>query len=85
MTNLNVPGPADITDVAAYMGEVGAAARAAAREVARADTHAKNHALHAMATAIRRDEGKLIAANAEDVAAAKAAGLDARVRRSPDA
>ena len=73
MTNLNVPG---LTDVAAYMRGVGEAARAAAREVARADTDAKNRALHAMATAIRRDEGRLIAANKEDVDAARGKGLD---------
>jgi len=76
MTNLNVPGLADVADVAAYMHAVGEAARAAARDVARADTSTKNLALHAMATAIRRSEGKLIAANAEDVAAARAAGHD---------
>src|SRR3954471_14806311 len=76
MTNLNVPGLADVGDVAAYMHAVGEAARDAARGIARADTNAKNHALHAMATAIRRDEAKLIAANAEDVAAARAAGHD---------
>ncbi|MCC6197062.1 MAG: glutamate-5-semialdehyde dehydrogenase, partial [Burkholderiales bacterium] len=63
-------------DVAAYMHAVGEAARAAAREVARADTAAKNRALHAMATAIRRDEARLLAANAEDVQAARAAGHD---------
>jgi glutamate-5-semialdehyde dehydrogenase len=77
MTNLNVPGLADIGDVAAYMRAVGEAARDAARDVARADTNAKNHALTAMATAIRRDEAKLLAANAEDVKAAQAAGHDA--------
>ncbi len=59
------------------MAGVGAAARTAARELARADTAAKNAALHAMAAAIRRDEAKLAAANADDVAAAKAAGQDA--------
>jgi glutamate-5-semialdehyde dehydrogenase len=73
MTNLNVPG---LTDVAAYMRGVGEAARAAAREVARADTDVKNRALHAMATAIRRGESRLIAANKEDVDAARAKGLD---------
>ncbi|HTP99589.1 MAG TPA: glutamate-5-semialdehyde dehydrogenase [Casimicrobiaceae bacterium] len=77
MTNLNIPGLADAGNVAAYMRAVGEAARAAAREVARADTNAKNRALHAIATAIRRDEGKLIAANAHDVEAAMAAGHDA--------
>jgi glutamate-5-semialdehyde dehydrogenase len=59
------------------MREVGAAARAAARELARADTRAKDNALRAMAAAIRRDEARLLAANAQDVAAAKAGGKDA--------
>jgi len=77
MTNLNVPGLADATDVAAYMRAVGEAARAAARDLARADTNAKNRALHAIATAIRRDEARLLTANRDDVAAAQAAGLDA--------
>ena len=77
MTNLRIPGLTDFADVAAYMGAVGEAARAAARLVARADTNARNHALQAMATAIRREESRLLAANAEDVAAARAAGHDA--------
>jgi len=77
MSNLNVPGLAPIVDVAAYMREVGASARSAAREVARADTNVRNHALLAMADAVRRDEARLLAANAQDVAAAKAAGQDA--------
>ncbi len=77
MTNLNVPGLKNVADVAAYMAAVGGAARAAARELARADTDTRNRALHAMATAIRHDEAKLLAANAEDVTAAKAAGQDA--------
>jgi glutamate-5-semialdehyde dehydrogenase len=58
------------------MRGVGEAARAAAREVARADTDAKNRALLAMATSIRRQEGELIAANREDVDAARSKGLD---------
>jgi glutamate-5-semialdehyde dehydrogenase len=77
MSNLNVPGVTHVVDVAAYMREVGAAARVAARGLARADTNAKNSALRAMADAIRHDEAKLLAANALDVAAAKAGGLDA--------
>ena len=76
MTNLDVPGLGAFADIAAYMQGVGEAARAAARELARADTAAKNAALAAMATAIRRDEAKLVRANAEDVAAARAAGQD---------
>src|SRR6185295_8325557 len=77
MTNLAVPGLGTFADVGAYMQGVGAAARAAAVEVARADTQAKNAALIAMATALRENEATLIAANAEDVAAASAAGHDA--------
>jgi len=77
VTNLNIPGLADIGDVAAYMRAVGEAARDAARDVARADTNARNHALTAMAAAIFRDEAKLLAANADDVKAARAAGHDA--------
>jgi len=77
VTNLNIPGLADIGDVAAYMRAVGEAARDAARDVARADTNARNQALTAMAAAIRRDEAKLLAANGDDVKAARAAGHDA--------
>ncbi len=64
-------------DVKTYMQTVGRTAREASREIARAETRAKNAALLAMAAAIRRDASRLLAANAEDVAAAKAAGLDA--------
>ncbi len=77
MTNLNVPGLDAVTDVPAYMRAVGEAARAAARDLARADTHARNTALRAMADAIRGAEGALLAANAQDVAAAQAEGRDA--------
>ena len=76
MTNLAIPGLGDVADVAAYMRAVGAAARAAARELARADTGTRNRALLASAAALRADEARLIAANAEDVAAAEAAGQD---------
>jgi glutamate-5-semialdehyde dehydrogenase len=73
MTNLNVPG----LDLPAYMREVGERARAASRALASAGTSAKDAALLAMAHAVRRDEAKLLAANARDVAAAKASGCDA--------
>jgi glutamate-5-semialdehyde dehydrogenase len=76
MTNLNVPGLGVFADVAAYMRGVGEAARAAARRLARADTAAKNAALTAMAAAIRRDEAKLLGANAADIVAARDAGQD---------
>ena len=77
MTNLAVPGLGTFADVGAYMHGVGEAARVAARELARADTKAKNGALAAMAAAIRRDATKLLAANAQDVAATREAGHDA--------
>src|SRR2546429_7210355 len=64
-------------DIKSYMLEVGRRARAASREVARANTAAKNRTLLAAAKAIRRDAKKLLAANAEDVKSAKAAGKDA--------
>jgi len=77
MTNLAIPGLGTFDDVAAYMRGVGEAARAAARALARADTAAKDRALAAIAAAIRRDAAKLLTANADDVAAAKARGADA--------
>jgi len=64
-------------DVKAYMHNLGQQARAASRAMAKADTNAKNKALTVMAQAIQRDSAKLVAANAKDLAAAKAAGLDA--------
>ena len=69
MTNLNVPG----LDLSAYMQEVGERARAAARSLASASTEAKNTALEAMAAATLRDTERLLAANAQDVAAARTA------------
>ncbi|MHB1173765.1 MAG: glutamate-5-semialdehyde dehydrogenase [Sulfuriferula sp.] len=64
-------------DIKTYMQDMGRAARAASRAVARADTNTKNKALAVMAQAIQRDAEKLLAANAEDMAAARANGLDA--------
>jgi len=72
MTNLSVPH----LDLAAYMRDVGERARAAARIVARAPTKAKDAALEAAAAAIERDAAELLAANAGDVAGARAAGDD---------
>ena len=76
MTNLNVPGLGAFDDIAAYVDGVGAAARRAARDLAKATTAVKNAALTAIASAIRRNEASLIAANADDVAAARAARRD---------
>ena len=67
----------DKLNVKDYMEGVGRAARAASRETAKASTAAKNAALLAMAQGIRESQSQLLAANAADVAEAKANGLDA--------
>ena len=67
----------DLTDLAAYMAHVGAAARAASRRLAAAPTAAKDAALRALARCLRADAAALQQVNAKDVAAARAAGLDA--------
>ena len=60
-----------------YMRQLGRQARTASRELARASTRAKNDALLAMAAAIREQRETLLAANAKDLAQARADGLDA--------
>ena len=56
----------------ATMLEIGRDARAAARTLALAAPARKNRALAAMAAAIRASRAAILAANAEDVAEAKA-------------
>ncbi len=63
-------------DIREYMQTVGRQAREASRAAARADTQQKNRALAAIAAAIRRDAATLLAANREDLDAARAAGLE---------
>ena len=63
--------------VAALMAEIGRKARAAARVLALAPTARKDAALTAMAAAIRTQGGAILAANREDVAEARAAGISA--------
>ncbi|HEX2830392.1 MAG TPA: glutamate-5-semialdehyde dehydrogenase [Burkholderiales bacterium] len=63
-------------DVQTYMHGVGREARASSRVLAKAETAAKNLALTATAEAIRRTQAALLAANAQDVEAARARGLD---------
>jgi len=77
---MNAPADRSLTagtDLVAYMQGLGGAARHASRVLARADTSAKNRALTLMAEAIRREITALLLANAEDVDAARAAGLEA--------
>ena len=64
-------------DIGAMMARIGAAARAAAGTLAVAGAEAKNAALEAAAAALRADLAGLLAANAEDMAAAEARGLKA--------
>ncbi len=63
-------------NIYADMQALGWAARAAAKSVAKSDTNVRNHALMAMAVAIRRDEALLLAANAQDVVQARNKGLE---------
>ena len=62
---------------AVLMQTLGRQARAAAAVLSRADTAAKNAALMAMAEAITQSSAALKTANAKDLAAGKATGLDA--------
>ena len=64
-------------DIARYMVEIGQRARVASRMVGRAETRSKDAALLAIAAAIESAEASLIAANQQDMAAGRAAGLDA--------
>lgn len=64
-------------ETAALMAELGVQARAAARELAAAPAQAKCEALAAAAAAVRASAGAILAANAEDVAAARRAGRPA--------
>ncbi|HMW18780.1 MAG TPA: gamma-glutamyl-phosphate reductase, partial [Accumulibacter sp.] len=63
-------------DIAHYIQTVGRQARQASRAMARADSNAKNRALQAIAAAIRRETDQLVAANQQDLVAARVAGLE---------
>jgi glutamate-5-semialdehyde dehydrogenase len=64
-------------DLAALMHDIGRRAKAAARVLALALPEQKDRALTAIAKAIRADAGAIIAANAEDMAEARANGTAA--------
>lgn len=63
-------------NVKEYMRQLGQAARKASRLLARADANQKNAALNAIADAIVREQDALLAANRQDLDAARQAGLD---------
>jgi len=65
------------TDIPAYMRRVGAAARVAATTMAAAPTAAKDQALRALARLLREHTTALQTDNAQDLDAARAAGLAA--------
>ena len=64
-------------DIKSYMHNVGVEARNASRAMAKAETNTKNLALTTIAKAILREKDALLAANQQDLAAAKAAGMEA--------
>ncbi len=63
-------------ELSTLMTDLGRRARAAARVLALAPPEQKNRALEAMERAIRAEADKILAANAEDVADAKASGAN---------
>ncbi|AFU98620.1 glutamate-5-semialdehyde dehydrogenase [Simiduia agarivorans] len=63
-------------DISAYMQSLGRQARAAGRVLASADSAQKNAALDAIATALESARAALAEANAKDLAAGRAKGLD---------
>ncbi|MBB4038412.1 glutamate-5-semialdehyde dehydrogenase [Microvirga flocculans] len=77
--HLNASGAASVDhpDVPALMADLGRRARAAARRVALAGAEEKNAALRSMAASIRARAGAILAANAEDLAEARAKGQPA--------
>jgi glutamate-5-semialdehyde dehydrogenase len=64
-------------EIKEYMQGLGRQARAASRQMNRAGTNAKNAALHATADALEAGMATLLAENERDLAAGRAAGLDA--------
>lgn len=67
----------EAADIGSVMQELGRRARAAARKVALSPAAQRNAALLAMADALRARTAKILAANAQDLADGKAAGLSA--------
>lgn len=66
-----------VMDIQHYMKQLGEQARAASRLMAKADTNTKNQALRNIAALIRQHEKALLAANQQDMDAAKANGMEA--------
>jgi len=75
--NANVQDAAGGSEIARLMKHMGLEAVAASRVLARASSDQKDQALRAAAAALRSRKAAILAANAEDMAAAQAAGLGA--------
>jgi glutamate-5-semialdehyde dehydrogenase len=77
-----------VTDLAEYCRGLGCRAREAARALATASGARKDHWLRLAAAEIRRQQGALLTANAQDLRQAEGAGLTAaqidRLRLTPD-
>ena len=71
------PSEPEAAELNAAMAEIGRRARLAARDLALAAPEAKTAALRAAAQAVRDRAGDILAANAEDLDAAKRAGTSA--------
>ena len=69
-----------VEDTAALIAALGVRARAAAAGLRTASTGAKNRALAEAAHLIRGDAAAILAANAKDIAAARAAGMTAALQ-----
>ena len=65
-----------ITDIHAYMADLGRHARAASRLLARAGTNEKNNALLAIARDLEDSAESLMAENAKDLDAGRVKGLE---------
>ena len=68
------------TGIATVMTTLGQQARGAAKAMRMANTGAKNRALQLAASVIRREMNEILAANAMDMQAAEASGLDAALK-----
>ncbi len=71
----SIDGTGDSAALGIMMAGIGRDARAAARVLALAPAAQKNRALAAMASHIRAGKAAILAANAEDIAAAQASGM----------
>ena len=69
-----------VEDAAALVAELGRRAKSAAADLRNATTDAKNRALVEAARLIRSESGTILAANALDIAAAAAAGMNAAMQ-----